>query len=133
MEEKEKLHELPVAIQDAVAEELLSKNAKGISVFEEGRVYKTLYTKKFAERVPYKAPNPLQVLSHIPGSVVEVCAKAGQKVKKGDKLMIYEAMKMKNIVVAPFDGVIKEINAKVGEHLPKGALLVTYKKPEKKR
>ena len=30
MEEKEKLHELPVAIQDAVAEELLSKNTKGI-------------------------------------------------------------------------------------------------------
>lgn len=133
MEEKEKLHEIPVAIQDAVAEELQGKQTKNIHFYEGGVVYKTLYTKKFAERVPYKAPNPLLVLSHIPGSVVEICVKAGQKVKKGDKLMIYEAMKMKNIVVAPFEGTVKEVNAKVGEHLPKGATLVTFKKQEKKK
>ncbi len=132
MEEKEKLHEIPVAIQDTVAEDLIVKQTKRFSIFQEGRVYKTLYTKKFAERVPYKAPNPLLVLSHIPGSVVEICVKPKQKVKKGDKLMIYEAMKMKNIVTAPFDGIIKEVNAKLGEHLPKGALLVTFKKPDKK-
>lgn len=133
MDEKEKLHEIPVAIQDAVAEELQGKQTKNMHFYEGGVVYKTLYTKKFAERVPYKAPNPLLVLSHIPGSVVDVCVKPGQVVKKGAKLMIYEAMKMKNIVVAPFDGKIKEINAKVGDHLPKGATLVTFYKPEKKK
>ena len=51
-----------------------------------------------------------------------------QDVKKGDKLMIYEAIKMMNVVHAPMDGKIKEVNAKVGETLPKGALLVTFKK-----
>ena len=132
MEDKEKLHEIPIAIQDTVAEDLLAKQAKGFTIHQEGRVYKTLYTKKFAERTPYKAPNPLLVLSHIPGSVVEICVKSNQKVKKGDKLMIYEAMKMKNIVTAPFDGTVKEVNAKLGERLPKGAVLVTFKKPDKK-
>ena len=45
-------------------------------------------------------------------------------VKKGEKLLIYEAMKMKNVVTAPFDGIIKRIAVKEGEKLPKGALLI---------
>ncbi|MBR6465919.1 MAG: acetyl-CoA carboxylase biotin carboxyl carrier protein subunit, partial [Bacteroidales bacterium] len=105
---------------------------KKLRVAEEGHEYKTYLTKKFLERKPWKAPDPLQVLSHIPGSVIEIFVKPGQKVKKGDKLMIYEAMKMMNIVSAPMDGTIKEVNAKEGENLPKGALLVTFKKPAKK-
>ncbi|MBP5391574.1 MAG: acetyl-CoA carboxylase biotin carboxyl carrier protein subunit [Bacteroidales bacterium] len=105
---------------------------KKLRVAEEGHEYKTYLTKKFLERKMWKAPDPLQVLSHIPGSVIEIFVKPGQKVKKGDKLMIYEAMKMMNVVSAPMDGVIKEVNAKEGENLPKGALLVTFKKPVKK-
>ncbi|MBR5398609.1 MAG: acetyl-CoA carboxylase biotin carboxyl carrier protein subunit [Bacteroidales bacterium] len=105
---------------------------KKLRVAEEGHEYKTYLTKKFLERKPWKAPDPLQVLSHIPGSVIEVFVKPGQKVKKGEKLMIYEAMKMMNIVSAPMDGIIKEVHAKEGEKLPKGALLVTFKKPAKK-
>ena len=38
--------------------------------------------------------------------------------------MIYEAMKMKNIISAPFDGTIKSIAVKTGENLPKGAILI---------
>lgn len=105
---------------------------KKLRVAEEGHEYKTYLTKKFLERKPWKAPDPYQVLSYIPGSVIEIFVKAGQKVKKGDKLMVYQAMKMNNIVSAPMDGVIKEVNVREGESLPKGALLVTFKKPAKK-
>ncbi len=95
---------------------------------EGGMEYKTFFTKKFEERKTWKAPDPYKVLSHIPGSVIEIFVKPGQKVKKGDKLMVYEAMKMMNVVTSPMDGTIKEVNAKEGESLPKGALLVTFKK-----
>lgn len=95
---------------------------------EGGMEYKTFFTKKFEERKIWKAPDPYKVLSHIPGSVIEIFVKPGQKVKKGDKLMVYEAMKMMNVVTSPMDGTIKEVNAKEGESLPKGALLVTFKK-----
>ena len=95
---------------------------------EGGMEYKTFFTKKFEERKTWKAPDPYKVLSHIPGSVIEIFVKPGQKVKKGDKLMVYEAMKMMNVVTSPLDGPIKEVNAKEGESLPKGALLVTFKK-----
>ena len=45
-------------------------------------------------------------------------------VKKGAKLMVYEAMKMKNIISAPFDAIVKSVEVKVGDKLPKGAVLV---------
>lgn len=133
MEEKTKdLAELSVDIQDA----FIDPTVKGkLQLLEGGRVYKTHLTRNFIERKVWKAPNPLEVLSHIPGSVVEIFVKPGDRVKLGEKLMTYEAMKMKNIVVAPMVGEIKEINVKVGDRLPKGAVLLTFKRPtqDKKR
>ena len=89
-----------------------------------GRQYKTRYTRKFMERKKWEAPNPNEVRSIIPGSVTEICVKEGTKVKKGTCLMIYEAMKMNNRIVAPFDATVKSIEVNKGDKLPKGALLV---------
>ena len=94
-----------------------------IQIHECGRVYKTRYTRKFVERKKWEAPNPNEVRSIIPGSVTEVLVKPGDKVKKGAKLMIYEAMKMKNVIAAPFDAVVQSVEVKAGNKLPKGALL----------
>ena len=94
-----------------------------IQIHECGRVYKTRYTRKFVERKKWEAPDPSQVRSIIPGSVTEVLVKPGDKVKKGAKLMIYEAMKMKNVIVSPFDAVVESVEVKAGDKLPKGALL----------
>ncbi|MBO5919550.1 MAG: acetyl-CoA carboxylase biotin carboxyl carrier protein subunit [Bacteroidales bacterium] len=98
-----------------------------IQIHECGRVYKTRYTRKFVERKKWEAPNPAEVRSIIPGSVTEVLVKPGDKVKKGSRLMIYEAMKMKNVIVSPFDAVVESVEVKAGDKLPKGALLVILK------
>lgn len=98
-----------------------------IQIHECGRVYKTRYTRKFMERKKWEAPNPSQVRSIIPGSVTEVLVKPGDKVKKGSRLMIYEAMKMKNVIVSPFNAVVESVEVKAGDKLPKGALLVILK------
>lgn len=95
-----------------------------LQIHEEGRKYKTLLTPKFKERKKWVAPNPNEIRTHIPGVVGEIMVKKRDAVKKGEKLLIYEAMKMKNVVTAPFDGVIKRIAVKEGEKLPKGALLI---------
>ena len=100
-----------------------------IQIHVDGRKYKTKFTKKYANRKPWKEADTNEVLSIIPGSVTEIFVKKGDKVKKGEKLMIYEAMKMKNIIVAPFDATVDLINVKEGLKLPKGHLLV-YLKPE---
>ena len=96
-----------------------------IQIHECGRKYKTRYTKKFVERKVWQEPNPKEVRSIIPGSVTEINVKEGDKVGKGSKLMIYEAMKMKNVIAAPFDAVIERVEVQVGDKLPKGALLIT--------
>lgn len=124
MEEKE-IQSISADLGDAV---LMSNDPNiftdKIQIHECGRQYKTLYTKKFLDRKPWQAPNPNEVRSIIPGSVTEINVKEGAKVKKGEKLMIYEAMKMKNVIAAPFDAVIVSIEVKVGDKLPKGAVLV---------
>ena len=53
---------------------------------EGGMEYKTFFTKKFEERKTWKAPDPYKVLSHIPGSVIEIFVKPGQKVKRKREL-----------------------------------------------
>ena len=95
-----------------------------LQIHEEGRKYKTLLTRKFKERKRWVAPDPNEIRAHIPGEVGEILIKKGDAVKKGDKLMIFEAMKMKNVITAPFDGIIKKICVKEEEKLPKGALLI---------
>jgi biotin carboxyl carrier protein len=89
--------------------------------------YKTLLTKKFRERKHYEPANPKLLLAFIPGTIQSVFVKPGQKVKKGDKLVGLEAMKMINEILAPFNGVVAKVNVKVGERVPKNEVLVELK------
>ena len=59
------------------------------------------------------------------GKVFKVEASVGQAVKKGDAVVILEAMKMEIPVVAPQDGTIASINVSVGDPVEAGALLAT--------
>lgn len=60
------------------------------------------------------------------GRVIDVRVKPGQRVKKGDIVMVYEAMKMENDVEAPEDGVVKRIFAHVDDVVGTDALLVEF-------
>lgn len=63
-----------------------------------------------------KAPSAdgQKVISPMPGTILSVKVSAGSSVKKGDVIMILEAMKMENDIVAPIDGTIKEIVVQKG-------------------
>jgi biotin carboxyl carrier protein len=89
--------------------------------------YLTLLTKKFEKRKVWKRLDPKEVRSFIPGSIIEIYAKEGQKMKAGQVILTLEAMKMYTKVEMPIDGVIKEINVKVGDHVPKNMIMVTIK------
>ncbi|MEZ5937472.1 MAG: biotin carboxylase N-terminal domain-containing protein [Hyphomonadaceae bacterium] len=65
-----------------------------------------------------------EIRSPMPGKVLEVKAKAGAQVKKGDPLVILEAMKMEHTLAAPRDGVIAEVGAEAGEQTAEGVVLV---------
>lgn len=61
----------------------------------------------------------------MPGKILGVKASAGQAVKKGQVIVILEAMKMENEIVAPQDGTVATINVAVGDSVEPGATLAT--------
>jgi 3-methylcrotonyl-CoA carboxylase alpha subunit len=61
----------------------------------------------------------------MPGRIVQVMSRPGETVKKGQPLLILEAMKMEHTITAPADGVVKEIHFAAGEQVVEGAELVT--------
>ena len=67
-----------------------------------------------------------EIETRIPGKIIDVMAKPGQTVKKGDELFILEAMKMENRVFAPRDGVVKEVHVKNGDILSIGNKLMSF-------
>ena len=61
----------------------------------------------------------------MPGKILGIKANVGQAVKRGDVVIILEAMKMENEIVAPSDGTIASINVAVGDSVESGATLIT--------
>ena len=70
-------------------------------------------------------PSDGTVLAAIPGTIIDVKVNPGDQVKRGDTLMILEAMKMENEIKAPFDGIISTVAVTKGAAVNAGmALLV---------
>ena len=86
---------------------------------------------KAAAPAPKAAPKPagaagaVAVTAPMPGKILGVKASAGQAVKRGQVLLILEAMKMENEIVAPQDGTVATINVAVGDSVEPGATLAT--------
>lgn len=101
-----------------------TKDSEFVDFAVTARKYKTLLTKKFINRKEWEAPNPNNIKSYIPGTIIELNVKPGQKVKQGELLLRLEAMKMQNRIDMPFDGIIKSVNVNVGEKIPKNFLMI---------
>jgi biotin carboxyl carrier protein len=86
--------------------------------------YQTRISKKFENRINFQTADPRMILSFIPGTVLEIFVSPGQQVKKGELLLILDAMKMQNRLRCPMDGTIKSIPAKEGDRVSKGTLLI---------
>jgi biotin carboxyl carrier protein len=62
----------------------------------------------------------------MPGLVLNVLAKEGDEIIKGDNLIILEAMKMENIIKSPIDGTIKNIKIQQGDKLEKNQIMIIF-------
>ena len=84
-----------------------------------------------AAPVPKPAAKPaggagsVEVKAGAAGKVFKIEASVGQRVKKGDAVIIIEAMKMEIPVVAPEDGTVASIDVAVGDAIESGAVLAT--------
>ena len=65
------------------------------------------------------------VTAPMPGTILKVNVQNGAAVKKGDVLMVLEAMKMENEIMAPADGTVASVNVAQGASVEAGAVLCT--------
>ena len=78
-----------------------------VEVSEEGA--------EVVERQPARAGTVVDVRSSMPGRVVRVAVTAGSPVRRGETLVVLEAMKMQNEIPAPGDGVVRHVAVAEGE------------------
>ena len=72
------------------------------------------------------AKAPAQAINApMPGTILAVNVKPGQAVKRGDVLVVLEAMKMENEIMAPNDGTVGTVNVAKGQSVQTGATLLT--------
>lgn len=71
------------------------------------------------------AQGSVPVTAPMPGKILGIKAQAGQTVAKGEAIIVLEAMKMENEIVAPSDGTIATIEVAVGDSVEAGATLAT--------
>jgi biotin carboxyl carrier protein len=74
-------------------------------------------------KVPVANASASALRSPLPGVILDIFCKTGDSVKKGQKVMVLEAMKMENMINAEKDGVIKEVKVNKGDSVLEGAEL----------
>jgi 3-methylcrotonyl-CoA carboxylase alpha subunit len=111
-----------VSVRDNASHAYAATYGDKIVAFERGEAYP--FVADTGERADGEAAaSDGAILSPMPGKIVSVAAKAGAKLKKGDPILVLEAMKMEHTLVAPFDGRLAELNAKPGAQVSEGVLL----------
>ena len=90
-----------------------------------------------AAQAPVPAPAPkaqakkaggegkIKINAPMPGKILEIKVKEGDSIKKGDPVVVLEAMKMENEIYAGEDGVVSSVEVAVGDMVEGGAVLVT--------
>ena len=86
--------------------------------------YKTRLSAKYENRKPYQPANPGLVSSFIPGTIIDILVKKGDRVKKGDDLVILDAMKMQNRLKSAIDGKVIKVCVSKGDKVSKGAVIL---------
>ena len=100
------------------------KKVRFKSLIIDGTKYKTHLSKKFENRSSYNPNNPSCCYAFIPGTIQKIYVKEGQKVSAGTRLLILEAMKMKNKILAPHSGKVKKIYVEEGQNVSKNHMLI---------
>lgn len=79
---------------------------------------------KDAHQIKKSSEGTLKVNAPLPGNILSVNVKAGDDVKKNDQLLVYEAMKMENNLLAEKDGTIKKVHVNPGDSVLEGDILI---------
>ena len=91
-------------------------------IFDSGNTYRLKQVSDAGHSADEEASGNL--ISPMPGTVIEVMASEGQQVKKGDALLVLEAMKIEHTIIAPRDGTVQTMHYQAGDMVDEGVELL---------
>ena len=100
----------------------VAREGERLHVFWDGVAYTLLEEREGARRAPRPEAGALE--APMPGRVSAVKTAPGSRVRKGEELVVVEAMKMENALRAPCDGTVRAVHAVVGDMVAPGRPLV---------
>jgi len=112
---------------------LTANNAdKSLQIKVNGRMYEVAIEDEYTGLLKALGMNgasgkkTLELKAPMPGLVLSVNVTVGQEVKKGDSLLVLEAMKMENMLKSVTDGVVKKVHVAIGDKVEKSQVLVEF-------
>jgi len=115
-----------IKLGDTAAHGTVLRDGDVFHVFANGAHYQLAWNDPMAHAGEVESEGG-RLTAPMPGKVVAVLASKGQEVRKGEALVIMEAMKMEHTIAAPHDGVIDDILYAVGDQVADGAPLLAFK------
>ena len=127
----------PVRLKSALGDELslqvgtlsvmgtVVRHGEHFHVFSQGKHVELSYADPLLHAGETEAEAG-RLTAPMPGKIVALLVAAGQPVKKGEPLLIMEAMKMEHTIAAPKDGVVKELMYLIGDQVADGAQLLVF-------
>jgi pyruvate carboxylase len=103
-------------------------NRRVVSIKDKSALTKSVMSGSVVQYADNDDPN--EIGANIPGTILKVVARAGDKVKKGDAIAVIEAMKMETNVIAPNDGTVEKVYVSEGESVKSGQLIAVLKADE---
>jgi biotin carboxyl carrier protein len=85
---------------------------------------KAEHVQRYVMRKVFTPVNACHITAFMPGTVGQIFVKKGEKVKKGQNIIILQCMKMDNELQAPFDAKVKSVKVKTGDNVVKDAILL---------
>ncbi|MFK3739210.1 acetyl/propionyl/methylcrotonyl-CoA carboxylase subunit alpha [Massilia sp. TN1-12] len=116
---------LAIRIDGRAVQGTVRREGESLHVFSGGLHHVLAWNDPLAHAGEHEAAGG-RLTAPMPGKVVAVIASNGQQVKKGEPLVIMEAMKMEHTIAAPSDGLVEEVLYQVGDQVADGAPLLAF-------
>ena len=109
-----------IQLDDQTSEGTVITQHNQLHIFHQGH-HATLTLSKPLEQIGITEQATGRLTAPMPGKIIALLVKQGQKVQQGDALLVMEAMKMEHTIAAPNAGIIEEILVQVGDQVSDGA------------
>ena len=117
---EDKPGQLKIKVGDRFIKAIISEGQESKFVFIDGDVFKVKRIELSGQKSSTRKKSDLN--SPISGTIVNIKVRQGTKVKKGDVIMVIEAMKMEYLIRAPYDGIVKAIHFKEKDQIEIGQI-----------